>query len=340
MGCMPSKTCAIIGTINSDEKPAFLMQTIADHKSGINCIDISEDRSLVVTGGEDCLVRLWSTQSNPCECIGILDGHQGYITCCAVHKHLVVTGSADHTIRLWTIEAAQCLATFTGHQSIINHIVCEGNFILSTSYDKTARIWSLSNDKNNNCIQVLEGHNKAVTQVAMITTDEQMLEKGCIHELDLIVTTSTDTTARTWSLLTGECHKVLIGHKGSVNCIALDPNNKRHIYTGGADSLIKCWDSITGDLIRDLRGHGGAILCLLSHNRILYSGSADHTARAWALEYGECTRIYWRNTSSVTTIQYYDGIGFIHYLWLYFNMGFLSLWEINIGLQLKSMAIL
>ncbi|CAG2123610.1 unnamed protein product, partial [Medioppia subpectinata] len=38
------------------------------------------------------------------------------------------------------------------------------------------------------------------------------------------------------------------------------------------------------------------------------SGSADHTARAWALEYGECTRIYWRNTSSVTTIQYYDGI--------------------------------
>lgn len=154
-----------------------------------------------------------------------------------------------------------------------------------------------------------KGHKKAVTQVAIIASDNNMLQNGDIHPLDLVVTTSTDSTARTWSLMNGECHKVLVGHTGAVNCVALDPHNNRHVYTGGADSVIKCWDSITGDLLRDLKGHEGTILCLVSHNRILYSGSADHTARAWAMEYGECTRVYWRNTSSVTCVQYFKGIG-------------------------------
>ena len=123
------------------------------------------------------------------------------------------------------------------------------------------------------------------------------------------MTTSIDTTVRTWSLLTGECHKVLDGHRGAVNCLALDPHNRRHAYTGGADGLIKLWDLITGDLIKDLKGHEDTILCLITHKRILYSGSADRTARAWAIEFGECTRIYYRNESSVSCVQYYDGIG-------------------------------
>jgi WD40 repeat protein len=148
-----------------------------------------------------------------------------------------------------------------------------------------------------------------VTQAALIAVDNDLSANGVMHELDLIVTTSTDCTVRTWSLLTGECRKVLTGHNGPVNCVAVDPNNKRQIYTAGADYIIKCWDCITGDLIRDLKGHEGTVLCLLAHNRILYSGSADHTARAWAMEYGECTRIYWRNSSSVTCVQYFDGIG-------------------------------
>ncbi|XP_054162840.1 WD repeat-containing protein 86-like [Oppia nitens] len=328
MGCMPSKSCPIIQVMNNTEdKPQYLLQTILDHNSGVNCIDISEDRSLLISGGEDCMARLWSTQSHPCECIGVLDGHQSYITCCAVYKHLVVTGSADNTIKVWTIEEAQCIATFIGHQSVVNHVICEGQLILSTSYDKTARIWSLYNNfyKNSSnvitnpigdnhqcdqqyCVKILEGHDKAVTQVAIICNDEYRLQNGLIHELDLVVTASTDTTVRIWTLITGECHKVLVGHKGPVNCVVSDSNNKRHVYTGGADAVIKCWDVITGDLIRDLKGHESAILCLTSHNRILYSGSADQTARAWAMEYGECTRVYWRNTNAVTCVQYYDGI--------------------------------
>jgi WD40 repeat protein len=144
--------------------------------------------------------------------------------------------------------------------------------------------------------------------VALIVENDRLIKEGRIHELDLIVTTSTDWTVRTWFLLTGESHKVMRGHNGSVNCVAVDPNNKTQIYTAGADYVIKCWDCVTGDLLRELKGHQDTILCLLAQNRILYSGSCDRTARAWAMEFGECTRIYWKNSGSVTCIRYLDGI--------------------------------
>lgn len=78
MGCVPSRVYAIVqsAAIDDDDNPEFLLQTIEDHKLGVNCIEISEDRSLLVTGGEDCIARLFSTLSTPCECIGVLLGHQ------------------------------------------------------------------------------------------------------------------------------------------------------------------------------------------------------------------------------------------------------------------------
>lgn len=124
----------------------------------------------------------------------------------------------------------------------------------------------------------------------------------------IVITTSADGTARTFNLATGEPRHVLEGHTGPINCLALDPKEKQYCYTAGSDHVIKCWDVITGDHLRDLVGHQNTILSLYAHNRILYSGSSDHTARAWAMEFGENTRVYYRNTASVTNVYYYKGI--------------------------------
>ena len=120
------------------------MQAMSEHFSGVNCLELSEDRSLLVSGGEDGILRLWSTMSSPCECIGVLVGHSGYITCCAVYRLMVISGSADRTIRLWSIEEGNCLMTLAGHGAFINRIACYGPLLLSTSFDGTARIWTLA----------------------------------------------------------------------------------------------------------------------------------------------------------------------------------------------------
>lgn len=131
--------------INQTTSSASLMQEINEHEGGVNCLELSEDRSLLVSGGEDGVVRMWSTFSTPCECIGILTGHTGYITCVNVYRYLVVSGSADKTLRIWSIETSNCLAVLRGHDAFINKCTCFGPVLLSGSFDASARVWSLAN---------------------------------------------------------------------------------------------------------------------------------------------------------------------------------------------------
>ena len=56
-------------------------------------------------------------------------------------------------------------------------------------------------------------------------------------------------------------------------------------------------------------------LCVQVVNKIMYTGSSDHTGRAWVTEFGENTRIYKGHKHTVSVIKVYDGMGtFI--LWL------------------------
>jgi WD40 repeat protein len=46
-------------------------------------------------------------------------------------------------------------------------------------------------------------------------------------------------------------------------------------------------------------------------NKLLYSISADHTARCWVIDVGDCTRIYKGHHHSVSCIQIDSGLGMI-----------------------------
>ena len=259
------------------QQSEYLIETISDHKGGINCMEISEDRSLLITGGEDATIRLWATMSSPIECLSILYGHTSYITCCGIFNCHIISGSADKSIRLWSIDSSDCIAILKGHQAVINHLVFHERFIFSVSLDKTCRVWDIESniqftkntlhqidsdeliddeddqviDASKCCIRVLTGHTKSVTQVIYIPNEHiKRPHSAIIHETDIIVTASADSTIRTWSLETGECLKVLSGHNGPVNCVVVDSVNRRQIYTGGADGVIRCWDTITGELVR------------------------------------------------------------------------------------------
>lgn len=126
----------------------YLLQSITDHSNGVNCLTLSEDHSLLVSGGEDAIVRLWSALTNPCECIGVLSGHTNYITCCTVYRYLIISGSADCTLRIWRIEDGICLMILRGHQAFINRCITYGNILLSSSFDNTVRVWSLTEELN------------------------------------------------------------------------------------------------------------------------------------------------------------------------------------------------
>ena len=61
-------------------KKGELLETMADHEESINCMCLSEDGSMLVTGSEDATARMWATKTDETESIGVLK----YVTACTV----------------------------------------------------------------------------------------------------------------------------------------------------------------------------------------------------------------------------------------------------------------
>ncbi|KAK7069086.1 WD repeat-containing protein 86 [Halocaridina rubra] len=303
-----------MGSSNSKNKDSFLKETLQEHTDAINCIAISEDGSLLVTGSEDSTARMWSTKTEDTECLGALEGHTSYITCITVTDTFIITGSADSTIRKWDMTTCECVFLFQGHTSKVNRVICTGEFIFSTSSDKTAKAWVFDAEELDDdaltrvCLRTFKDHMRPVFPVIFIPTEnDDGLDDGNINPGDLVITGSNDGTARSWSFDTGGCLKVFKGHRGPVTCMATDPAGKM-LYTGSNDHSIRCWVIQTGECRKELSGHHGAILCLSVVNKLMYTASADSTAKCWVREFGDCTRDYKGHNHSVTSIKFHEGI--------------------------------
>jgi WD40 repeat protein len=47
-----------------------LVEKVEEHEGGINCMALSEDGSVLLTGAEDCSARLWTTRTERATCLG------------------------------------------------------------------------------------------------------------------------------------------------------------------------------------------------------------------------------------------------------------------------------
>ena len=50
----------------------YCIEKIISHKNAINCIAVSEDGSLIVTGSEDTTAMMWSANTDETESLGTL----------------------------------------------------------------------------------------------------------------------------------------------------------------------------------------------------------------------------------------------------------------------------
>ena len=69
----------------------------------------------------------------------------------------------------------------------------------------------------------------------------------------LLVSGRADDTIRLWDVDTGECEKVLEGHKRCVLSLVVLPNGL--LASGSWDCTIRLWDVDTGECKEVLQGH-------------------------------------------------------------------------------------
>lgn len=57
-----------------------------------------------------------------------------------------------------------------------------------------------------------------------------------------------------------------------------------------------------------MEGHTNAVISQLVVNRLMYTGSADGTAKCWVTEFGDNTRQYKGHKGSVINMRFKSGI--------------------------------
>jgi WD40 repeat protein len=114
-------------------------------------------------------------------------------------------------------------------------------------------------------------------------------------------------TATLWNVSTQEVVHSLEGHSHCITKCAFSPDGslvatvardkaypitKQHSESNHMTCIV--WDVASGDKLCDLKGHSGRVYCVVfdSDSRTVFTGSADHTVRAWDVGTGECVQTF------------------------------------------------
>ncbi|KAM3916149.1 transducin beta-like protein 3 [Leptodactylus fuscus] len=131
------------------------------HDKDINCVAVSPNDKLIVSGSQDKMAKLWS--SADLSLLGVFRGHKRGIWCVQFSPmdQVVATSSADGTLKLWGLQDFSCLKTFEGHDASVLKVifVSRGTQLLTSGSDGLLKLWTI---KSNECIKTLDSHEDKV----------------------------------------------------------------------------------------------------------------------------------------------------------------------------------
>jgi len=199
------------------------------HSSCISSVSISQDGSRIVSGGYDCKVIVWDTETGGM--VHEFRQHSKSVSSVRLNSRIVVSGSADSNVNVYDVVSGRCLHVLRGHSKGVKclSISSDGNTIVSGSADRTIKVWAVATGK---CVQTLQGHLNMVFSVDLN------------YDGSLVVSGSADRTVKLWSSKGGNCLQIMHGHASSVNYVEMNGN----IVMSESRNNRLTWEVVTGDL--------------------------------------------------------------------------------------------
>ena len=122
------------------------------------------------------------------------------------------------------------------------------------------------------CVYCCEsGHTNAVQDIAFN-------ESGA-----LLASCSADLTVKLWDVQSYTCLKTLYGHDHNVSAVCFVG---ARVVSVSRDKTIKVWEAESGYCLATVHGHDEWVRCVAASPQgdALYTGSSDHSVRAWKLD--------------------------------------------------------
>lgn len=168
------------------------------------------------------------------------------------------------------------------HLAPISGVATYKNYIATTGYDNQVILWDA----------------KTGLSLARATHDHLANQCSFSHDGTLLVSASSDYSARIWSVPSMQLKAVLAGHSDDVDTAVFSPDDQ-FIATCALDRSIKIFD-LTGRCLKTMTGHTGNVITVAwsLDAKSLISSSVDGTVRHWDVQTGH--QIHCTNEGSRT----------------------------------------
>lgn len=169
----------------------------------------------------------------------------------------------------WQASTALQLLELPTNSGPIDRIIFNNDerLMVSGSADVTIRMWDLMTGKET---QMFNGRSPA------FSPNGQLLAFGSDKVVEIL------------DVKTGQDVQKLIGHEGSVLCVAFSPDG-RLLASGSDDNTVMIWDVSTGVVVKTLISHGDTVINIVfsPNGHQLASGFLNGTTKVWDVTTGE-----------------------------------------------------
>eukprot|EP00249_Psilotum_nudum_P020319 c27652_g2_i2 orf=717-2492(-) len=268
-----SKDCTAIIWEVIDDDHVQLKYTLRGHQKPVSFVAWSPDDSLLLTCGNEEVVKLWDAGTG--ECRWTFDKPNNSFAACAWFPdgQRFVSGGGDKCIYMWGIDGKE-LDSWKGERMprIIDlTVTADGSHLISIC-EKDIRIYNM-----NTKVERVIDEEKSITSLSVSKDGRFLLVNLVNQEIHL------------WDIALSP--KLLFKYKGHrqaryVIRSCFGGTDHAFIVSGSEDSQVYIWHRGNGELLEVLPGHSGTVNCV-SWNPVnphmFASASDDHTIRIWGL---------------------------------------------------------
>ena len=317
--------------LSSREDPRTLGRT----KGGILSVAVLGD-TRVVTGDSAHTLTVWDIRNG--EVLRHMNGHTQSVLSLAVSPdgNTIASGGtgADSTIKLWDGSRGSLLRTLDGVSQEPRSVAFFGDSALQiVGFDGSLHFWSLTSGKPTGsvAIEALDANfvvyspdartvaTWGVLSTAIVLADLESGKPlatltGHSNGIDsaafspdgrIVVSGSSDATARLWDAASGALLRTLRGHTMGVSAVAFSPDG-RSVVTGSFDSTIRVWDAATGAQLRSMGTRGSWVQAVAwsPDGRTIASGDRDNMVRLWDAASGQQLRVLKGHDSWINSLSF------------------------------------
>jgi len=256
----------------SEDPPKFMM-----HKETVLCLNFSKDSEYLVSGSQDCKVKVWQIKTGKC-LRRFEKAHTEGVTsvCFSKETSTVLSGSFDMTVRIHGLKSGKTLKIFRGHTSYVNDAIftSDGRSVISCSSDGTIKIWD---SKTTECIQTFSPSN-----VALETSIHQVILMP--RNVEQLVVCNRSNTIYVMNL-NGQVVKSFSSGKregGDFTSCCVSPKGE-WIYAIGEDNTMYCFSVVTGKLEHISKIHESDVIgiCHHPHQNLVCTFCDDGSLKLW-----------------------------------------------------------